>query len=67
MASDSTSIDELPGGNNVEQQNRVVLEKTEMQGGGNSNQQVSYSYRPNFHRIQLIKLYLVFNKPHLLV
>ena len=37
MASDSTSIDELPGGNNVEQQNRVVLEKTEMQG--NSNQQ----------------------------
>ena len=39
MASDSTSIDELPGGNNVEQQNRVVLEKTEMQGGGNSNQQ----------------------------
>ena len=39
MASDSTSIDDLPGGNNVEQQNRVVLEKTEMQGGGNSNQQ----------------------------
>ena len=31
MASDSTSIDDLPGGNNVEQQNRVVLEKTEIQ------------------------------------
>ena len=38
MASDSTSIDDLPGGNNVEQQNRVVLEKTEIQNG-NSNQQ----------------------------
>ena len=30
MASDSTSIDDLPGGNNTEQQNRVVLEKTEI-------------------------------------
>jgi hypothetical protein len=38
MASDSTSIADLPGGNNVEQQNRVVLEKTEMQNV-NSNQQ----------------------------
>lgn len=38
MASDSTSINDLPGGNNVEQQNRVVLEKTEMQNV-NSNQQ----------------------------
>jgi len=27
---DSTSIDDLPGGNNTEQQNRVVLEKTEI-------------------------------------
>ena len=31
MASDSTSIDDLPGGTNSEQQNRVVLEKTEIQ------------------------------------
>ena len=38
MASDSTSINDLPGGSNVEQQNRVVLEKTEMQNV-NSNQQ----------------------------
>jgi len=38
MASDSTSIADLPGGNNAEQQNRVVLEKTEMQNV-NSNQQ----------------------------
>ena len=38
MASDSTIINDLPGGNNVEQQNRVVLEKTEMQNV-NSNQQ----------------------------
>ena len=30
MASDSTSIDELPGANNPEQSNRVVLEKTEI-------------------------------------
>jgi len=33
MASDSTSIADLPGGNNAEQQNRVVLEKTEIQNG----------------------------------
>jgi len=33
MASDSTSIDDLPGGNNTEQQNRVVLEKTEISNG----------------------------------
>ena len=30
MASDSTSIDDLPGGSNTNQQNRVVLEKTEI-------------------------------------
>ncbi|RZD41145.1 MAG: hypothetical protein CXT73_05535 [Methanobacteriota archaeon] len=30
MASDSTSIDDLPGGSNTDQQNRVVLEKTEI-------------------------------------
>ena len=30
MASDSTSIDDLPGGTASEQKNRVVLEKTEI-------------------------------------
>ena len=34
MASDSTSIDDLPGSTNSEQKNRVVLEKTEI---ANSN------------------------------
>ena len=40
MASDSTSIADLPGGNNAEQQNRVVLEKSEIPSALNC--QLSY-------------------------
>ena len=36
MASDSTSIADLPGGNNAEQQNRVVLEKSEIPPANNA-------------------------------
>jgi hypothetical protein len=62
MASDSTSIADLPGGNNVEQQNRVVLEKTEMQNV-NSNQQPPIApHQLNCLLIQLIKLLLDYNK-----
>ncbi len=45
MASDSTSISDLPGGTNSDKQNRVVLEKTEISssGGGQELQQSSMS------------------------
>ena len=39
MASDSTSINDLPGGTNPDTQNRVVLEKTEIPGNGQELQQ----------------------------
>jgi len=52
MASDSTSIADLPGGNNAEQQNRVVLEKSE----------IPQLHQLNCLLIQLIKLLLDYNK-----
>ncbi len=60
MASDSTSIDDLPGGTNSEQQNRVVLEKTEIQ-----NTNAPPMAQTELSSDLLIKLYQDYNKHHL--